>query len=89
MNEQDKYAVATGSKHVPNHEETRPDLKKMELIKEQEEAQYLEDNLEILEMYFMDNDGEGIIKDNIEDAFEAWLEGEEFDFLKSIIEKAK
>lgn len=42
------------------------------------QMQYIEDNIEILQDYFMKNDDIGMQcnKDNIEDYFSAWLENQ-------------
>lgn len=56
-----------------------------------EQCQYIEDNIEILEEYFMENDDVGMMcnKDNIEDYFSSWLENQGNEELIKIIKIIK
>ena len=66
-------------------------LPKLEDIEQVDPSQMIEDNLEILEEYFMKNDDRGMMcnKDNIEDEFSSWLEYLDNEEIISIIAKAQ
>lgn len=57
-----------------------------ELLQEINE-QYIEDNIEVLQKYFMEHDDIGMMcnKDNCEEQFDKWLCNQEWKFLVSII----
>ena len=58
-------------------------------ILETSNEQYIEDNIETLQDYFMEEDDMGMQcnKDNIEDYFSSWLENQDLADLIEIIEK--
>lgn len=49
--------------------------------------EYIEENIETLQEYFMKNDERGMMcnKDNIEDEFDRWLSKQEYKDLRNII----
>mgnify|MGYP003421675563 FL=1 len=63
-------------------------VSELSTILETSNEQYIEDNIETLQDYFMENDDMGMQcnKDNIEDYFSSWLENQDLADLIEIID---
>lgn len=58
-------------------------------MNKEQEFDFIENNQEILEMYFAQNEGRAVLDDDLEDTFENWLESQYPSDLVDIILKEK